>query len=132
MKFTTGLVTGIAIGAVGAVIYSVRSGQDLRESFEQVRAEIEKRDADVLGGRLAEMQAQLEERIAEVRATAAPALEEASAQLGSAKAVASEAYGRARGKADAAVAEAGDAVESVAPEGDLGAVVDDAIETGEA
>jgi gas vesicle protein len=133
MKFTTGLITGIAIGAVGAVVYSVRSGRDLRESFEQVRAEIERRDAEVLGGRLAEVTAQVEERIGEVRAAAAPALEEASAQLENARTVATDAYDRARGKADAEVADATDAVaaDGSTSDVDLAAVVDEAIATGE-
>jgi len=71
MKFVIGLLAGIAIGAAGAVLYSVKSGRDLREALDDVRGELEKRDVDALGARLetrfAAMQAQLEERIGQVR-----------------------------------------------------------------
>lgn len=88
MKFITGLVTGIAIGAIGAVVYSVKSGQDLRESFEQVRAELDKRDIRAvdqlsarLEGRISEMQAQVEERLAQVKSVAESAQGQVSATI---------------------------------------------------
>ena len=71
MKFLVGLFTGLILGAAGAVAYSVKSGRDLRESFEEVRADLNRRDTDALGARLearvTEIQTRLEERIAQVR-----------------------------------------------------------------
>jgi hypothetical protein len=71
MKFVVGFIGGVVVGAAGAVAYSVRSGRDLREAFEEVRTDINKRDFDALGARLeagvAEIQAMLETRMKEVR-----------------------------------------------------------------
>ena len=76
MKLVVGFLSGLVIGAVGAVAYSVQSGRDLREAFEEVRGDLSKGDLDALGARLesrvTEMQAQLETRIAQVREKAEP------------------------------------------------------------
>ena len=81
MKFITGVVTGVAIGAAGAVYYSVKSGRDLRGAYEDVRAEIDARNYDAIGARIergfAEVQAQLEDRLSQVRAGATAALDDA-------------------------------------------------------
>jgi gas vesicle protein len=81
MKLVVGFLSGLVIGAVGAVAYSVQSGRDLREAFDEVRNDLSKRDLDALGARLetrvTEMQAQLEARIAQVREKAA-AMDEAT------------------------------------------------------
>ena len=70
MKFVTGLLAGVAIGAVGVVAYSVQSGRDLREGFEGIRADLRKGDFDALGARLdagfAHLQAQIETKTAQV------------------------------------------------------------------
>jgi gas vesicle protein len=75
MKLVVGFLSGLVIGAVGAVAYSVQSGRDLREAFDEVRNDLSRRDLDALGARLetrvSEMQAQLEVRIAQVREKAA-------------------------------------------------------------
>lgn len=71
MKFILGLLTGLVLGAVGTVAYSLQTGRDLREAFEEVRSDLDRRDFDALGSRLearvSELQARLEERIAQVR-----------------------------------------------------------------
>src|SRR5512139_4273601 len=71
MKFIFGLLIGLVLGAVGAVAYSIQTGRDLREAFDEVRSDLGRGDLDALGARLgsrvAEMQAQLESRISEVR-----------------------------------------------------------------
>jgi gas vesicle protein len=81
MKFIVGFLSGLVVGALGAVAYSVQSGRDLREAYQEVRDDLSKRDLDALGTRLesrvTEMQAQLEARIAQVREKAATAVEEA-------------------------------------------------------
>jgi gas vesicle protein len=81
MKFVTGLLTGVALGAAGAVYYSVKSGKDLRATFDDVRGEIDARNYDALGARIergfADLQTQIEERMNQVRAGANAALEEA-------------------------------------------------------
>jgi len=81
MKFILGFLAGLVVGAVGAVMYSVQSGRDLRETYQDVRDDLSKRDLDALGARLesrvTEMQAQLESRIAQVREKAGTAVEDA-------------------------------------------------------
>ena len=81
MKFIVGFFAGLVVGAMGAVAYSVQSGRDLREAYNEVRDDLSRRDLDALGarieGRVTEMQAQLETRIAQVREKAAAAVEEA-------------------------------------------------------
>jgi gas vesicle protein len=82
MKFVLGLLTGLVLGAVGAVLYSVQSGRDLREAFEQVRSDLDRHDIDALGARLearfTQMQAQLEEKIGQAREKATAAVDQAS------------------------------------------------------
>ena len=81
MKFLVGFLAGLVVGAMGAVMYSVQSGRDLREAYQEVREDLSKRDLDALGARLesrvTEMQAQLETRIAQVREKASAAVEDA-------------------------------------------------------
>jgi hypothetical protein len=100
VKFVTGLLTGLVLGAAGAVAYSVKSGSDFRQAFEEVRSDVERRDFEALGARLearvAEMQAQLESRIGEVRERATAAIEHAGKT------------------AEVAAEDAGDAVEGAA------------------
>ncbi len=107
MKVVVGFLGGLVIGAVGAVAYSVQTGRDLREVYEEVRSEIGKGDLDALGARVesavAEMQVQLEARIAQVRDLAAAASEEAPAEAAG-EAVA-EAVTDLANAVDAAVAE---------------------------
>jgi gas vesicle protein len=95
MKLIVGFLAGLVVGALGAVMYSVQSGRDLRETYQEVRDDLSKRDLDALGTRLesrvTEMQAQLETRIAQVREKATAAVEDA------------------RGTADATVEAAGEA-----------------------
>ena len=107
MKFIVGLLAGLVLGAVGAVAYSVQSGRDLREAFEDVRSDLNNRDLEALGARLearfTEMQAQLEHRIGEVRERATTAVERAGE---SAQTVAED--------AQAAVQDTGESVEAAA------------------
>jgi gas vesicle protein len=74
MRFAFGFLAGVAVGAAGAVLYSVQTGRDLREEYEQVRNDIQNRDMDALGARLEsrfkELQAVVEERIAQAREAA--------------------------------------------------------------
>jgi gas vesicle protein len=85
MRFIVGLLGGLVAGAAGAVWYSQQTGRDLREEFEQVRAEIKARDFDALGAhledRFKELQASLEKLAADTgqqaKSTAKEAAEEA-------------------------------------------------------
>ncbi len=81
MKLIVGFLAGLVVGAMGAVAYSVQSGRDLREAYQEVRDDLSRRDLDALGARLdsrvSEMQAQLEARITQVREKAAAAVDEA-------------------------------------------------------
>jgi gas vesicle protein len=90
MKFAFGFLSGVIVGAAGAVLYSVKTGRDLREEYEQIRSDIQDRDMDALGGllesRFKELQAMVEERIAQARETVgsqgeADALDEAEAEV---------------------------------------------------
>jgi len=75
MKFLAGVVVGIAIGAAGAVVYSVQTGQDLRELFAGVRKNLEDVDFDEVGQRVeagvSEVEARVEEGVTRVREKAA-------------------------------------------------------------
>ena len=91
MKFILGLLTGLVLGAVGTVAYSLQSGRDLREAFDEVRSDLDQRDFEALGTRLearvAELQTRLEERIAQVRdraGTTADEVAEGAADAGAA------------------------------------------------
>src|SRR3990172_7178822 len=88
MRFKVGLLTGLVIGAAGAVIYSVQTGRDLRQEFERVRADIRARDFDAMGGRLEErfkeLQSSIEQRFADSGRASIPVVDEGSGTLGSA------------------------------------------------
>lgn len=74
MRFAFGFLAGVIVGAAGAVLYSVQTGRDLREEYEQVRSDIQNRDMEALGARLEsrfrELQAVVEDRIAQAREAA--------------------------------------------------------------
>ena len=106
MKFIVGLASGIVLGAAGAVAYSLRTGQDLREVYKGVRSDIEKGDLDALGSRLesgfAELQAVVEERMNQVKASTAAAIDEANRTIVEARAQAAAAADQASSDAAAA------------------------------
>ena len=83
MGFIIGLLSGLLVGAAGAVLYTVQTGRDLRQEFDQVRSEIQQRDFDALGkhleDRFKELQASLEDRLADARESATRATDQASA-----------------------------------------------------
>jgi gas vesicle protein len=118
MKLVVGFLSGLVIGAVGAVAYSVQSGRDLREAFEEVRGDLSKRDLDALGARLesrvTEMQAQLESRIAQVRERAAAAMDEATPVVTDAGDTAASAVDEAATVVGDAVDDAGEKASEVA------------------
>ncbi len=99
MGFVIGLLTGLIVGAVGAVLYSVQTGRDLREEFEQVRSDVQRRDFDALGNRLEarfkELQGSLEERMAQARDSAKTTADDLAKDVGSAADKASEAADKA-------------------------------------
>jgi gas vesicle protein len=115
MKFVLGLLTGLVLGAVGAVLYSVRTGRDLREAVDQVRSDLDNRDLDALGARLearfTQMQAQLERSIGQAREKATAAVGQASDAAHSA---AEQASGGATEGADRAVDAATDGASKAA------------------
>lgn len=83
MKFIVGLSVGLVLGAVAAVAYSVQTGRDLRDEFDEFRSDFEKRDFEAMGNRLearlTEIQSQLESRVTQVREKAEAAVEDAEA-----------------------------------------------------
>ncbi len=109
MKFVTGLLTGLALGAAGAVYYSVKSDRDLRAMYEEIRAEVDAGNFEALGQRVergfTELQAEIEERVSQVRSGAQSALDQAGST------------------ADDVADEAADALDVADPD-DLGAGVD--------
>lgn len=74
MRFIIGLATGIVLGIVGSTLTAGKSGQDLRQEFERIRSDIEKRNFDALGAHLEErfrdLQSGLEQRFSELKDTA--------------------------------------------------------------
>lgn len=108
MKFILGLLTGLALGAVGAVLYSAQSGRDLREAFDEVRSDLDQRDFEALGTRLearvSELQVRLEERIAQVRDRAGTTAVEVDATAADAGAAVAGAAATGAAVADAAAA----------------------------
>ena len=111
MKFILGLLTGLVLGAVAAVMYSVQTGRDLREEFEGVRSDLSRRDLDALGARLesrvTELQTVLETRMSEVRERASAAMHEADVTADTAAtAAAAEAAASVEAAAEAANAAA--------------------------
>ena len=105
MSFIIGLLSGLLVGAAGAVMYSVQTGRDLRQEFEQARREIDQRDFDALGRhleeRFKELQSSLEERFAAGRAEPAsePTSEHGTASPGEGGAGTSEWENRGPGEA---------------------------------
>jgi len=95
MRFVFGFVSGVIVGAAAAVLYSVQTGRDLREEYEQVRGDIQNRDMEALGARLEnrfrELQAVVEDRIAQAREAAEDQAEEASEAAAEAADAAAEA-----------------------------------------
>jgi gas vesicle protein len=120
MKFVVGVLTGVTIGAVGAVVYSAKSGRDLREAYEEVRSDLMSRDFEALGSRLearfSEMQAQLEHRLGEVRDRATSAAEQAGKAAGGAVEDAQQGGENLGESATAAAEDAGQAVEAAIEE----------------
>ena len=108
MKFILGLLTGIVLGAVGAVLYSVSTGRDLREEYAGLRGDIDNRDFEALGNRL-------EARLNELQAT----FQERANQIQGA----ASSNGGAGDAIDKAKASAGDAID------DAKKAVDDAADT---
>jgi gas vesicle protein len=88
MGFFMGLLVGLVTGAAGAVLYTVQTGRDLRQEFEQMRSEVQQRDFDALGkhleDRFRELQSGLEERITQARDTAAKAADDTAEAVESA------------------------------------------------
>jgi gas vesicle protein len=89
LRFIIGLLVGLVTGATAAVVYSIQTGRGYREAFEQLRAELDERDIEVLGARLdarfTELQSRLEAGIGMARERAAAAIDQA-ADLGHAQA----------------------------------------------
>ena len=66
MRFILGAVAGFAAGMAASTLSSGKLGRDLRDELEGIRADVEKRDFEAVGGRLEErfkdLQASLEQR----------------------------------------------------------------------
>ena len=119
MKFVTGLLTGVALGAAGAVYYSVKSGRDLRSMYEEIRAEVDAGNYEALGQRVergfADIQAEIETRVNQVRAGASDALEDADGAVDEARGGLDEADPDELGAdAESLVDDATDAIDSAA------------------
>jgi gas vesicle protein len=80
--FIMGLLTGLVVGAVGAVFYSIQTGRDLRDEFEEVRTQVQKGDFEALSSlvedRFKELQTGLDERLAQFREAASKAADDAA------------------------------------------------------
>jgi gas vesicle protein len=90
-----GLLTGLVVGAVGAVFYSIQTGRDLRDEFEEVRTQVQKGDFEALSNlledRFKELQTGLDERLAQFREAASKAADDAASTAKEAGSAAKEA-----------------------------------------
>jgi hypothetical protein len=88
MRFVLGAVAGFAGGIAASTLSSGKLGRDLRDELEGIRADLEKRDFEAVGGRLEarfkDLQASLEQRLAQAGDAVADAAEDASEPLESA------------------------------------------------
>jgi gas vesicle protein len=88
MRFILGAVAGFAAGMAASTLSSGKLGRDLRDELEGIRADLEKRDFEAVGGRLEarfkDLQASLEQRLAQAGDAVADAAEDASEPLESA------------------------------------------------
>ena len=132
MKFVTGLLTGVALGAAGAVYYSVKSGRDLRSMYEEIRAEVDAGNYEALGQRVergfADIQAEIETRVNQVRAGASDALGDAEDAVDEARGGLDEADPDELGAdAESVVDDATDAIDSATDA--VGDAAGDAVDT---
>ncbi len=69
--FMTGIIVGFGIGVASSIAYSGQTGKDLREVYAGVRKNVESVDLEQFGqevqANVAQAQAQVEEKVAEVR-----------------------------------------------------------------
>ena len=137
MKFVTGLLTGVALGAAGAVYYSVKSGRDLRSMYEEIRSEVDAGNYEALGQRVergfADIQAEIETRVNQVRSGASDALDQVKDNAEDVADDAADALDEADpddlgADAESIVDDATDAVDSVADA--VGDTASDAAPTG--
>jgi gas vesicle protein len=95
MRFILGAVAGFAVGMAASTLSSGKLGRELRDELEGIRADLEKRDFEAVGGRLEarfkDLQSSLEQRLAQAGDTATDVAEDASETLESAASDASEA-----------------------------------------
>ena len=88
MRFILGAVAGFAAGMAASTLSSGKLGRDLRDELEGIRADLEKRDFEAVGGRLEarfkDLQSSLEQRLAQAGDAVTDAAEEASEPLESA------------------------------------------------
>jgi gas vesicle protein len=88
MRFILGAVAGFAAGMAASTLSSGKLGRDLRDELEGIRADLEKRDFEAVGGRLEarfkDLQSSLEQRLAQAGDAVTDAAKDASEPLGSA------------------------------------------------
>jgi len=82
MRFYIGLATGVVMGALGAVAYSVATDTDLRQLFKQVQTELQNVDVEKIQASIqtgvADAQTQFDARMTEVRAATDSVVEKVS------------------------------------------------------
>jgi gas vesicle protein len=88
MRFILGAVAGFAVGMAASTLSSGKLGRELRDELEGIRADLEKRDFEAVGGRLEarfkDLQSSLEQRLAQAGDAATDVAEDASETLESA------------------------------------------------
>ena len=105
MRFIIGAVAGFAAGMAASTLSSGKLGRELRDELDGLRADLERRDFEAVGGRLEarfkDLQASVEQRLSQAGDAAADMARDASDELPSA--------------ADDAAAAVEDVVEESAP-----------------
>jgi gas vesicle protein len=88
MRFILGAVAGFAAGMAASTLSSGKLGRELRDELEGIRADLEKRDFEAVGGRLEarfkDLQSSLEQRLAQASDAATDVAGDASETLESA------------------------------------------------
>jgi gas vesicle protein len=120
MKFILGLLTGIVLGAIGAVLYSVSTGRDLREEYAGIRDEVMQRDFDALSKRLEdranELQTTLQDRVNQIQGSTPGSNGSAGDAIADAGDAAGKAVDDVAKKAKGVAKDAGAAVDDAASE----------------
>jgi len=80
MRYIAGVITGVVVGALGTIAYSVATDTDLREVFKRAQAELEDVDINEIGAQIqtgiANAQAEVDASLSDLQARTDGAVEQ--------------------------------------------------------